>query len=667
MLHVVGEDALLAACRTCLASLFTDRALSYRQEHGFNPATVALSVGVQRLVRSDQACAGVVFSLDPESGCPGVVLVSGSWGLGDLVVQGAVNPDEWLVLKSTLQQGYAPILRRRLGRKEQRRVTVSGASGATLSDQPVPEADRARFCLSDAEVLRLARWAVAIERHTSEERGVLTPMDIEWAKDGPGGPLYILQARPETGHLHRRPWLDRRWELESHQLTPLVTGRAIGTAVVHGRVRKLASPAEIGRFQRGDVLVTGRTDPDWEPILRLAAGIITDRGGSTCHAAILARELGVPAVVGTVDATRRLEDGAPVTLSCCQGDVGAVYGGWLPFRLVEERPEPLLPTRTRLQLNVADPSLALGLGSLPCSGVGLARLEFILVHQLRAHPLALLHPERVEDPVERAQLEALVATADIPWHFGLERLVEGMAMIGAAFHPRPVLVRFSDFKSNEYRALLGGRWFEPEEENPMLGWRGAIRYGSEAYGEAFALECAAIREVRQRHGLRGVMPMVPFIRTPREADQVLEAMERHGLRRGQDGLEVHAMVEVPSAVLHLQALADRFDGFSIGSNDLTQFTLGLDRDSALVSAAFDAADPAVLELITMAIRTAHRCGRPIGICGEAPVTSPALLRLLLREGIDSISVQPDALLALHRQVASIEQAQVQATQAGSSC
>ncbi|MFM8525386.1 MAG: phosphoenolpyruvate synthase, partial [Cyanobacteriota bacterium] len=664
VLNVVGEEALLAACRICLASLFTDRALSYRQEHGFHPTSAALSVGVQRLVRSDQACAGVMFSLDPESGCPAVVLVSGSWGLGELVVQGAVNPDEWLVLKSTLEQGYAPILRRRLGRKEQRRVTVSAATGSVVVDQPVPMTERSRFCLTEPEVLRLARWAVAIERHYSEARGLLMPMDIEWAKDGPSGQLFILQARPETGHRHRRPWLDRRWELDPHPPTPIVTGRAIGSAVVHGRVRRLTSPAEIERFQPGDLLVTGRTDPDWEPILRLAAGIITDQGGSTCHAAILARELGVPAIVGTTEATRCLQDGAPVTLSCCHGEVGAVYAGWIPFRLVEERPEPLLPIRTRLLLNVADPGAVLSLASLPCAGVGLARLEFILVHQLRAHPLALLHPERVEDPSERAQLKDLSASWPSPWSYALDRLVEGTAMIGAAFHPRPVLVRFSDFKSNEYGALLGGRWFEPREENPMLGWRGAIRYGSEAYAEAFALECAAIREVRQRMGLRAVMPMVPFIRTPKEADQVLEAMDRHGLRRGQDGLEIHAMVELPSAVFHLQALADRFDGFSIGSNDLTQFTLGLDRDSALVSDGFDADDPAVLELITLAIRTAHRCGRPIGICGEAPATSPALLRLLIKEGIDSISVQPDALLSLHRQVAELEQQDRSGVQAG---
>jgi pyruvate,water dikinase len=666
VLNVVGEPALLDACRVCFASLFTDRALSYRQEHGFNPVTVALSVGVQRLVRSDQACAGVMFSLDPDSGFPGVVLVSGSWGLGELVVQGAVNPDEWLVLKSTLEQGYAPILRRRLGRKEQRRVSMPTPSGPVLLDQPVPGPERDRYCLTEVEVLRLARWAVAIERHYSEDRGVLTPMDIEWAKDGPSGQLFILQARPETGHLQRRPWLDRRWELEPHGLTPILTGRAIGSAVVQGRVRLLAGPAEIERFQSGDVLVTGRTDPDWEPIMRIAAGIITDQGGTTCHAAILARELGVPAIVGTVEATHRLQDGAPVTLSCCQGEVGSVYEGWLPFRLVEERPEPLVPTRTRLLLNVADPSAVLGLASLPCGGVGLARLEFIMVHQLRAHPLALLHPDKVEDPLERAQLQALSAGYPSPWAYGLDRLVEGMAMIGAAFHPRPVLLRFSDFKSNEYGALLGGRWFEPREENPMLGWRGAIRYGSAAYAEAFALECAAIREVRQRLGLRAVVPMVPFIRTPQEADQVLEAMDRHGLRRGEDGLEIYAMVELPSAVFHLQALADRFDGFSIGSNDLTQFTLGLDRDSALVSGGFDANDPAVLELITLAIRTAHRCGRPIGICGEAPATSPALLSLLLKEGIDSISVQPDALLSVHRQVAALEASGMTGVQAACS-
>lgn len=654
LLDVVGDEALLEACRQCLASLFTDRAIAYRQEHGFDPATVALSVGVQQLVRSDQGCAGVMFSLDPESGSPAVVLVSGAWGLGELVVQGAIQPDEWLVLKATLAQGYAPILRRRLGTKEKRRRSLTAAGSRERVDQPVPEALQQQFCLSEEEVLQLARWAVAIERHYSEERGVLTPMDIEWAKDGPTGALFILQARPETGSRHRRPWLDRRWELDPHAVEPLISGRAIGSAVAHGRVRLLASAAEIEQFQSGDVLVTGRTDPAWEPILRLAAAIVTDQGGATCHAAILARELGVPAIVGTREATRRLKDGEPVTVSCCQGEVGAVYPGWLPYRLLEERPEALPPTRTQLRLNVADPATVLGLGSLPCAGVGLARLEFILVRQLRAHPLALLHPERVQDASERQQLAAITAPFASGWAYGLDRLLEGMAMIGAAFHPRPVLLRFSDFKSNEYRALLGGRWFEPQEENPMLGWRGAIRYGSEAYGEAFALECAAIVAARQRLGLRALMPMVPFIRTPQEADRVLEAMARHGLRRGEDGLEIHAMIELPSAVFHLRALADRFDGFSIGSNDLTQYTLGLDRDSALVSEAFAADDPAVLELISLAIRTAHRCGRPIGICGEAPVSCPALLQLLVQEGIDSISVQPDALQSLHRQLLALE-------------
>ena len=654
VLDVVGEAALLAACRRCLASLFTDRAIAYRQEHGFNPTSVALSVGVQQLVRSDQGCAGVMFSLDPESGSAAVVLVSGAWGLGELVVQGAVQPDEWLVLKSTLAQGYAPILRHRLGAKQTRRLSVLTAGGRELVDQPVPETLQQQFCLNEEEVLRLAGWAVAIERHYSEERGVLTPMDIEWAKDGPTGALFILQARPETGSRQRRPWLDRRWELDPHGVAPLISGRAIGSAVVHGRVRRLASPAEIERFQSGDVLVTGRTDPDWEPILRLAAAIVTDQGGATCHAAILARELGVPAIVGTLEATQRLEDGAPVTVSCCQGEIGAVYPGWLPFRLVEERAEALAPTRTRLLLNVADPATVLGLGTLPCAGVGLARLEFILVHQLRAHPMALLHPERVRDGGERERLAAITAPFASGWAYGLDRLLEGMAMIGGTFHPRPVLLRFSDFKSNEYKALLGGRWFEPQEENPMLGWRGAIRYGSEAYAEAFALECAAIAAARQRLGLRSLMPMVPFIRTPQEADRVLEAMARHGLRRGEDGLQIHAMIELPSAVFHLRALADRFDGFSIGSNDLTQFTLGLDRDSALVSDAFATDDPAVLELITLAIRTAHRCGRPIGICGEAPVSCPTLLQLLVQEGIDSISVSPDGLLSLHRQLLALE-------------
>ena len=656
-LHVEGEENLLEACRRCWSSLFTDRALVYRQQQGFDHLAVALSIGVQRMVLADQACAGVMFSIDTESGFANAVLLTGSWGLGEAVVQGRVSPDEWLVFKPTLQQGFAPILQRRLGSKEIRLVRPSPGEGVEptpLRSEGVPLQEQRRFCLSDAEVLTLARWACAIENHYSRCRGGPTPMDIEWAKDAPSGELFVLQARPETVQARRPAAVLRSWHLEPHSCTPIVSGQAVGSSVASGVVRVLTGPEQIERFQPGDLLVTGRTDPDWEPILRQASGVVTDQGGRTCHAAILARELGITAIVGTLEGSRRLQEGSSVTLSCCEGEMGHVYPGRLGFHLEERALDDLPVTRTALMINVANPEDAFRLASLPCEGVGLARLEFLIANRIRVHPMALLQPDRVIGAAVRQQIADLWAGYPHPGAYYVDQLAQGMGRIAAAFHPRPVLLRFSDFKSHEYRQLLGGAAFEPQEENPMLGWRGASRYTSPDFAAAFALECQALRQVREGMGLTNAQAMVPFCRTPQEADRVLAAMAEHGLVRGQNALEVVVMVELPSNVMAAEAFAERFDGFSIGSNDLTQLTLGLDRDSALVASLFDECDPSVLAMIRLAIQAAHRCDLRVGLCGQAPSDNPAFLRFLVEEGVDSISLNPDALLAARLQVAQLE-------------
>ncbi len=650
-LNVAGEPALLAACRRCFASLFTDRAISYRQLNGFDHFEVALSIGVQRMVRSDLACSGVMFSIDTETGFRNAVLLTAAYGLGENVVQGAVNPDEYLIFKPTLEQGFAPIVSQRLGSKAIR--MVYGAAGSTCNEA-VPAAERSRYALSQAEALQLARWACLIERHYSERRGQPTPMDIEWAKDGSSGELFILQARPETVESRRSNTLLRSWQLEPHNAELLCTGRAIGASVSSGRARILRHPSEIQRFEPGDLLITERTDPDWEPILKRASGVITNQGGRTCHAAIIAREMGITAIVGAGDATERITDGTTITASCCEGDEGRVYRGALAFHVEESDIGELPPTRTRILMNVGNPEEAFSQAAIPCDGVGLARLEFVIANHIRVHPMALLQPDRLRDPAERQTIATLTAGYEQPADYYIDLLAQGMGRLAAAFHPRPVILRFSDFKSNEYAKLLGGSSFEPSEENPMIGWRGASRYYAEGFREAFALECRALKRVREQMGLTNVIPMVPFCRTPEEGDRVLAQMAREGLVRGENGLEVYVMCELPSNVIAAEAFAERFDGFSIGSNDLTQLTLGLDRDSALVADLFDERNAAVVELIRMAIHTAKRCGRKIGICGQAPSDHPEFAELLVREGIDSISLNPDAVLNTRLKVAAIE-------------
>lgn len=651
-LHVEGEAALLKAAKNCYASLFNDRAISYRQHHGFRHQEVALSIGVQEMVRSDLAAAGVMFTLDTESGFRDVVLLTAAYGLGENVVQGTVNPDEWLIHKPTLKKGFAPILSRRLGSKALR--LTYGEGGKTLQNEAVQEEDRQRFAISDEEALTLARWACVIEDHYSKQRGTATPMDLEWAKDGLSGDLFILQARPETVESRRGGAVLRSWHLHKGGQTPILSGRAIGASVSSGPARVISDPSEIERFQPGDLLITRRTDPDWEPILKKARGVVTDQGGRTCHAAIIAREMGITAIVGTGEGSTRIQEGEAITLSCCEGDVGHVYAGLLDFEVSEQRLDELPQTRTQVLMNVGNPEEAFQLAAIPCDGVGLARLEFIIANHIRVHPLALLKPEQISNADERLEIERLTRHHATPAEYYVDLLSQGMARIAAAFYPRPVILRFSDFKSNEYARLLGGAVFEPREENPMIGWRGASRYASTAFREAFALECQALRRVREKMGLQNVIPMVPFCRTPEEADRVLAEMANQGLVRGEGGLQVYVMCELPSNVVAAEDFAERFDGFSIGSNDLTQLTLGLDRDSALIADLFDERHPAVKTLIRMAIETAHRCGRKIGICGQAPSDYPEFARFLVGLGIDSISLNPDAVLPTRLRIAEIE-------------
>ncbi len=656
-LHIEGEGPLLAACRRCYASLFTDRAISYRQLNGFDHLDVALSIGVQRMVRSDLASAGVMFSIDTETGFRDTVLLTAAYGLGENVVQGAVNPDEWLIFKPTLEQGFSPIVSRSLGSKAIRMVygEMGAGDARPVRNLEVPEAERQCFALTDAEILILARWACRIERHYSLRRGTPTPMDIEWAKDGVSGELFILQARPETVQSRQSGAVLRSWHLQPHQAEQITSGRAIGASVSQGRARVINDPSQIQRFEEGDLLVTVRTDPDWEPILKKASGVVTDQGGRTCHAAIIAREMGITAIVGTGDGSRRIVDGDTITISCCEGDVGHVYRGAIPFHVDEQRLDDLPATRTQILINVGNPEEAFNLAAIPCDGVGLARLEFIIANHIRVHPMALLQSEQIRDPGERAAIAELTRRYDDPADYYVDLLSQGMGRIAAAFFPRPVILRFSDFKSNEYARLLGGTAFEPSEENPMIGWRGASRYYAEGFREAFALECRALRLVRETMGLTNAIPMVPFCRTPEEGDRVLAEMAKAGLVRGQNGLEVYVMCELPSNVIGAEAFAERFDGFSIGSNDLTQLTLGLDRDSALVAELFDERHATVKAMIQLAIQSARRCGRKIGICGQAPSDYPEFARFLVEQGIDSISLNPDAIVRTRLLVAELEQ------------
>jgi pyruvate, water dikinase len=651
-LGVRGADALVTACRRCFASLFTDRAIVYRSQHGFDHLAVRLSIGVQHMVRADLGAAGVMFTLDPESGSRDVVVINGAYGLGEAVVQGQLDPDEFWVFKPTLRAGHHAILKRALRLKGWK--LALGVDG-TPTRVDVPAEARSGPSLTDAEVLELARLGIAIEAHYSAKNGHPTPMDIEWARDGADGRLYILQARPET--IHRA---EVRPRIQVFTLGPtagferLVSGKAIGQRIGVGRARRLRGPQDLARLAPGEVLVVPMTDPDWEPVMKRAAAIVTDRGGRTCHAAIVSRELGVPCVVGTERGTELVPEGETVTVSCAEGELASVYRGAVPF---EQRTVDLanLPhRRTKVMLNVGNPGEAFRLGVLPTDGVGLARIEFIIASAVRVHPLALLHPERVSDREAREAIQALTHGYADPVEYFVDRLAEGVAIIAAAFYPRDVIVRLSDFKSNEYAGLVGGKVFEPDEANPMLGFRGAYRYAHPHYREGFALECRAMRRVRDEMGLTNVKLMVPFCRTPGEGERVVALMAEHGLRRGERGLEVYVMCEIPSNVIQAAEFARIFDGFSIGSNDLTQLILGVDRDSALVAPIFDERNPAVLKMVSSVIDAALAAGRKIGICGQAPSDYPEFTRFLVERGISSVSLNPDALIRGLEAIAAAE-------------
>ncbi|MCV7357648.1 pyruvate,water dikinase [Mycolicibacterium fluoranthenivorans] len=646
-LNIKGEASLLDTCRRCFASLFTDRAIHYRVDQGFDHFKVSLSIGVMKMVRSDISSSGVMFSIDTESGFRDAVFITGAYGLGENVVQGAVDPDEFYVHKPTYLAGHRAVLRRLLGDKAVKMILVDGETKNTTRNIPTPRADRTRFCLTDADVLELAGYACTIEAHYGR------PMDMEWAKDGIDGKLYIVQARPETVASQHSVTaleayvLDGRGEI-------LVEGRSVGERIASGPVRRIENLTQLNEFKPGEVLVADTTTPDWEPVMKTAAAIVTNRGGRTCHASIIARELGIPAVVGTGNATTRLPDGQVVTVSCAEGDSGRVYQGELPFHVDGTEVADLARPRTQIMINLGNPDLAFKTSFLPNDGVGLARMEFVISEYIRVHPLALLHPEKVDDPEARRTIDQLTQGYPDRGAFFVERLSEGIGTIAAAFWPKPVVVRMSDFKTNEYASLLGGAGFEPSESNPMLGFRGASRYAHPAYAEGFALECRAMRRVREEMGLTNVILMLPFVRRVAEADLVLATMADLGLRRGENGLKVYAMCEIPNNVILIDEFAKRFDGFSIGSNDLTQLTLGVDRDSEIVAFDYDERDEGVKEMIRLAVEGCRRNGIHSGLCGQAPSDYPDMAEFLVRIGIESMSLNPDTVVKTTRQVLQLE-------------
>ncbi|HZO94164.1 MAG TPA: phosphoenolpyruvate synthase [Candidatus Baltobacteraceae bacterium] len=644
-LNVRGEANVLEAYRRCLASLFLERAIHYRVDNGFDHFKVALSVGVMKMVRSDLAASGVAFTIDTETGFPDVVLITGSYGLGESVVQGSVDPDEFMVHKPTYEQGFRAVLSRRLGEKQSKLVYGGDDTlEAATRNVPTPPGDRGLPCLRDEDVLELAGACIAIERHYG------VPMDVEWAKDGVDGSIFIVQARPETGAAQRRAVRAVTYRIAAPP-APLVTGRAVGTAVAAGSVRVVRDAAGLAAFRAGQILVAPTTTPDWEPVMKIASAIVTDRGGRTCHAAIVARELGIPAVVGAGNATAKLHDGDDATVSCAEGDVGRVYPGRIPYERTELDAATIPRPPVKITLILADPDAAFELSALPNDGVGLVRIEFIVSSAIGIHPMALAHPERVDDPAVRAQIAGRTAAFGSPSEFFVRTLADGVGRIAAAFYPKPVIVRMSDFKTNEYARLAGGAPFEPTEDNPMLGFRGAARYAHPAYADGFALECAAMRRVRDTVGLRNVVLMIPFCRRVEEGERVVARMAELGLRRGENGLQIYVMCEIPNNVVQIDAFSRVFDGFSIGSNDLAQLVLGVDRDSELVAFDFDERDPGVLETLRQAIAGAKRNARPIGICGQAPSDYPEVAAFLIRHGIDSLGLDPDSVVETMRRLA----------------
>lgn len=644
-LNISGEKQLLQACKKSMSSLFTDRAIVYRVEQGFDHFKVALSIGVQKMVRSDEAVSGVAFSLDTETGFKDVVMIEASYGLGESIVQGLVTPDEYIVHKPTLNDGYMPIIKKACGDKKTK-IVYAKKGDEKVKTVRVLASEQKIFALTDNEIIELAQYVVVIEKHYSTLKKSWSPMDIEWAKDGEDGKIYIVQARPETIHTGNTITM-QQYSLKKSLATeePLVSGLSIGNKIVSGIARVVRNAQDISRVQAGDIIVTQMTDPDWVPVMKRAAGIITDRGGRTCHAAIVSRELGIPAIVGTQHGTKKIKNGDLITLDCFSGAVGAVYKGKREYTIEEISLTDIPVSPVPVMVNSADPDSAFQTSFLPVAGVGLARLEFIITNSIKIHPMALVHPERVKDKKTMHEIDAIIAAYTNKSDFFVEKLSQGIGMIAAAFYPRPVIVRLSDFKSNEYRNLLGGQYFEQEEENPMLGFRGASRYYHEQYQEAFALECAALVRVHQTMGLKNVKIMVPFVRIVEEAEKVTKEMAAHGLIRGQDGLELVMMCEIPSNVILIEEFSTYFDGFSIGSNDLTQLVLGIDRDSTLVAPLFDERNEAVKKMMVMAIEGAHRKNKYIGICGQAPSDYPEIAEFLIKAGIDSLSLNADSVIS----------------------
>lgn len=652
-LNIHGYHSLKDACNRCFASLFTDRAISYRVNNGFDHFKVGLSIGVMKMVRSDLASSGVIFTIDTESGFEDVVFITGSYGLGENIVQGLVNPDEFYVFKPTLKTGHQPIIKKKTGSKDIKMIYGQGDSRILTRNVEVPAAEKRRFCINDEETLLLANYAVTIEEHYSKKRGKHVPMDVEWAKDGNTNEIFIVQARPETVQSMKKKdvletyYLDKRTEI-------IVTGRSVGDKIAAGKVHVISDVSMLPSFKDGEVLVADTTTPDWEPVMKKAAAIIANKGGRTCHAAIVSRELGIPAVVGAEDATEKLKNEMEVTVSCAEGDSGNVYQGILPYHIETVDLKNVGKTRTEIMMNLGNPEEAFALSMIPNGGIGLARLEFIITSYIKVHPMALVHPEKVEDKLALEQIEILTAGYENKEDYFVERLSQGVATIAAAFYPKPVVVRMSDFKSNEYASLIGGKYFEFVESNPMLGFRGASRYYDKRYREGFALECKAMKVVREKMGLKNIILMIPFCRRIDEAEKVLLEMKKNGLERGKDGLQIYVMCEIPSNVLLIDEFSKYFDGFSIGSNDLTQLTLGVDRDSEILAASFDERDGAVKKMVSMAIQGAKRNGKHSGLCGQAPSDYPEFAEFLVKEGIDSISLNPDSVMKIGLKVMETE-------------
>jgi pyruvate,water dikinase len=652
-LNIRGEHALREACSKCFASLFTDRAIVYRIDNNFDHFKVALSIGIMKMVRSDLATSGVTFTIDTETGFRDVVFITACYGLGENIVQGAVNPDEYYVFKPTFRQGHRAIIRKNLGDKKIKMIYVHGGSKALTRNVEVSEADRRRFCLTDDDVLKLAGYAITIEDHYSKKAGKNRPMDIEWAKDGITGELFIVQARPETVQSAKTLDFLEMYHLDSGG-SVLVTGKSVGEKIANGKARIIKDSAHLASFMPGEILIADTTTPDWEPVMKTAGGIVTNRGGRTCHAAIVSRELGIPAIVGTGKATEIIHTGDEVTVSCAEGDDGKLYQGLIPFHVEKIALSDLKRPKTKIMMNLGNPDQAFSISMIPNDGVGLARMEFIINGYIKIHPMALVHPESVTDEDEKKKIEQLTFGYENKEDYFIEKLAHGVGTIAAAFYPKPVIVRMSDFKTNEYASLIGGQYFEPKEENPMIGFRGASRYYDDKYREGFALECRAMKKVREEMGLTNLILMIPFCRRVEEAEKVLAEMAKNGLKRGENGLEVYVMCEIPNNVILVDEFSQVFDGFSIGSNDLTQLTLGVDRDSALVAHDFDERDPGVIKMVSMAIQGAKRNNRHSGICGQAPSDYPEFAEFLVKEGIDSMSLNPDSVMKITLKVLDME-------------